>query len=593
MLSSQQEALKSNQVELRKALEAAGARFKGIRACHCPFHEDKSPSAGIFEKDGHWFFKCHGCGLGGDIFEVRARMNKSSVADELSRERGDGIQLRTQEKPTQVYGTIEVIRSQFRDVEAVYEYTHPKSGLTEMAVIRYREGGRKRFAQACPTAGGFWLKSPVGKLPLYNRKRMLEADPIVVVEGEKAVHALHDVGITATTAPCGALNGGRADWTPLAGKTVILWADVDPPDEEYPRGKGDEHMRQVAKILHTLSPAPRVMWLDAEDLDLPPKGDASDAVARYREKFSVKETQALIEDLLADAEPMGIIGEYMKEVEATIAGQRRSVPMPWPVLNWAARALMPGKVMCLCGDGGSGKSLFMLNCMVDWYRQGKFRACIYQLEDDRNFHLRRVHAQLDANSSITDNEWVERNGEKMRESTRANAKALDTIGATMWEAPDEAVSLEMITSWLEERARAGFDVMIVDPVTAVKAEGRPWVADLNFITKCKVIARRYGSRVILITHPRTGAKASKSNHNDMAGGAAYPRFSHSVIMVERNDTNSEFGVRDQYGTKDFVRPNRIVFVAKARNGPGAGRRIAYEFNGSSLTYTEVGLIDRD
>jgi DNA primase len=34
----------------------------------CPWHDDKNPSFGIFEKEGRWWFKCHaGCGQGDEV----------------------------------------------------------------------------------------------------------------------------------------------------------------------------------------------------------------------------------------------------------------------------------------------------------------------------------------------------------------------------------------------------------------------------------------------------------------------------------------------------------------------------------------------
>ena len=59
---------------LVRELEAAGGKVKGSTVV-CPFHLDRRPSAGIFEKNGVWRFKCQAveCGFGGDIFDVRAR----------------------------------------------------------------------------------------------------------------------------------------------------------------------------------------------------------------------------------------------------------------------------------------------------------------------------------------------------------------------------------------------------------------------------------------------------------------------------------------------------------------------------------------
>ena len=44
------------------------ARGSGWRKIRCPFHGDKHASAGINFDEGR--FKCHGCGVGGDVYDL-------------------------------------------------------------------------------------------------------------------------------------------------------------------------------------------------------------------------------------------------------------------------------------------------------------------------------------------------------------------------------------------------------------------------------------------------------------------------------------------------------------------------------------------
>lgn len=590
MLNAQQERLKSSRSDLQALLESTGAKFKG-KMCKCPFHDDKSPSAGVYEKDGHWAFKCHGCGVAHDIFSLRAHLNKSTVGDEL-RKVGENEWLKSNEKPPEVFNAIEQIAARFGNVEETYRYTHPASGIVELAVIRWRdERGKKHFIQVTPTPGGYWMKGVALENPIYNRNRVNQSERVVVVEGEKCVHSLHELGIVATTSPGGALKGNLADWRSLAGRTAVLWPDADEPEEAFPRGKGHEHMKQIQKILQGLVPPAKIFWMNPAQYELSEGGDVADLIERYRKEFNKTETAALIEDALADAEPMGIIGEYAKELDAIIAGMRRVIPMPWNRLSNYSRALMPSKVTCVCGDGGAGKSLFMSQCLVDWQQSTGTRACIYHLEDDRNYHMLRVHAQLAGDSRITDHGFIEANGQWMKQSLLRWANDLSDIGARIFEAPDDQVSLAMLGVWVEQRARDNFEVIIIDPITAAESDSRPWIADLKFITKCKVIARRYGCRIVLVTHPRTGSKMGKSTHNDMAGGAAYPRFAHTVLWIERNDLEAEYIVDDDTICQPMT-PNRLVNISKARNGPGAGRKIAFDFDNKTLRYQEIGMVKR-
>ncbi len=60
-------------------LKRAGTRMVGL----CPFHAEKTPSFGI--KVGERFFKCFGCGKGGDVFTFVAEVERIERVDALRR----------------------------------------------------------------------------------------------------------------------------------------------------------------------------------------------------------------------------------------------------------------------------------------------------------------------------------------------------------------------------------------------------------------------------------------------------------------------------------------------------------------------------
>ncbi len=244
--------LKRDEQALAEVLREAGADIKG-RTVRCPFCDDKHPSAGIYESNGEGYrYKCHKCGFGGSILDVIAKLDGLTIKDVFKRLKGDF-------RPPKVYPNIEALKAAMTgSVEAVYEYTNPKSGKLDMLVIRSMTKDGKTFRQARPQAGGFVLQAPAKPWPLYNRKRIQTADTVVVVEGEAKVHALHRYGVIATTSPGGALNGHHADWSLLAGKNIILWPDQDE--------KGRMHMAQIEKILQGLEPQPRIALLEPQTL---------------------------------------------------------------------------------------------------------------------------------------------------------------------------------------------------------------------------------------------------------------------------------------------------------------------------------------
>tara|TARA_R110000824_G_scaffold270881_1_gene459336 strand:+ start:5947 stop:8298 length:2352 start_codon:yes stop_codon:yes gene_type:complete len=75
--------------------------------------------------------------------------------------------------------------------------------------------------------------------PLYRldliRATAAEDDPppVVMVEGEKCADALNDLGILASTVFGGCNGVARADLSPLKGRAVIIWPDIDAPGFKF------------------------------------------------------------------------------------------------------------------------------------------------------------------------------------------------------------------------------------------------------------------------------------------------------------------------------------------------------------------------
>ncbi|WP_219116995.1 VapE domain-containing protein [Janthinobacterium sp. UMAB-56] len=74
-----------------------------------------------------------------------------------------------------------------------------------------------------------WMSFPVPR-PLYLRGALRPELPVLVLEGEKCTDRAHDMladELDAVSWVGGSKAVDKADWTPLAGRTVILWADAD------------------------------------------------------------------------------------------------------------------------------------------------------------------------------------------------------------------------------------------------------------------------------------------------------------------------------------------------------------------------------
>jgi hypothetical protein len=153
-----------------------------------------------------------------------------------------------------------------RKIGATYDY-RDASGDPAFQVVRFEPKG---FAQR-RRVDDDWVWNLQGVEPvLYRLPELLAADPeelIFVVEGEKDVDRLGELGLVATTNP-----GGAGKWRPeysasLAGRDVAVLPDKDEP--------GRKHARDVSASLAGIAPRVRIVELPG----LPAKGDVSDWLA--------------------------------------------------------------------------------------------------------------------------------------------------------------------------------------------------------------------------------------------------------------------------------------------------------------------------
>ncbi|MCL5103010.1 MAG: phage/plasmid primase, P4 family [Armatimonadetes bacterium] len=224
------------------------SKLKGVRKqgsgymARCPAHEDKHASLSLNEgDDGKCLIYCHaGCAPAA----VLAAM---------------GLELKDlyprASPPTQ-------------RIDKVYPYTDTH-GRTLFEVVRYVP---KAFRQRVPKPGGGYCWSVKGvSLVLYRLPDIISAInsdvPILIVEGEKDVHALAGIWTSATCNP-----GGAGKWRDSYSKSLTGARVVILPDNDEP---GKAHARMVARSLRGYAKSLRVLELP----NLPEKGDVSDWIA--------------------------------------------------------------------------------------------------------------------------------------------------------------------------------------------------------------------------------------------------------------------------------------------------------------------------
>ena len=120
-------------------------------------------------------------------------------------------------------------------------------------VYRYDPPGRKKEFR--PWDAQRQKMAPPDPRPLYNQPGMTAADTVVLVEGEKCAQALIDTGVVATTAMHGAnAPVDKTDWTPLNGKCVLIWPDLDKAGWDYAVAAADAALMVGARSCEVLMP---------------------------------------------------------------------------------------------------------------------------------------------------------------------------------------------------------------------------------------------------------------------------------------------------------------------------------------------------
>jgi|GEM_PF-1314164 len=200
-----------------------------------------------------------------------------------------------------------------------FEYTDG-SGVCVGIVYRWDTASGKEIRPVSRVADGWICGGMPEPRPVYQQQDVVKASTVYLDEGEKAVNASRDIGLTATTSANGAKSPHKTDWSPLAGKEVIIRPDNDADGEKYAKA--------VAGLLAKLDPAPVVKILRLPDL--PPKGDAYDYIAKR------KSEGATVDEIRNEIVHMA---QYAEVVEADAEAANEKEAEPWPSREYTATDL--------------------------------------------------------------------------------------------------------------------------------------------------------------------------------------------------------------------------------------------------------------
>ncbi|MBK7024014.1 MAG: hypothetical protein IPH41_11080 [Sulfuritalea sp.] len=203
------------------------------------------------DKAGLWTDRA--TGDGGDIFDLIARQHQIDARGDFprvmrwARDLTGRAGLSPARKPRR-----EALIDDLGPATAKWDYFAPDGHLIA-CVYRYDPPGRRKEFR--PWDAKRKRMAPPDPRPLYNQPGLETAASVVLVEGEKCAQALIDAGLVATTAMHGAHAPiEKTDWSPLAGKQVLIWPDRDKAGWDYAMAAADATLLAGAVSCAVLMP---------------------------------------------------------------------------------------------------------------------------------------------------------------------------------------------------------------------------------------------------------------------------------------------------------------------------------------------------
>lgn len=327
-------------------------------AC-CPGHDDERASLSISLGDNdRALLHCHaGCSF--DQIIEASGLSSAELSGSVEKQRAHQpassriIKRPKLTKPPKASGVpidaaIDAVARQVGGSEVGrWTYTQ-KNGTPAFVIVRFETPNGKEYRPFRPVGSGWKSKGLESGRPLYRLPSLSAVDQIFVFEGEKCADLAQDLGLAATTSAHGANSPSKTDWSPLAGREVILVPDHD--------NAGDAYIGAVAKILLSLSPEPKV-----KILRLPGFQNAGDDLEQFIEhrrctQFLPDVTAHELVRLADKADRVDTTDYRGGPVLVSLADlEPEEVEWLWP------GRIPLGKLTMIAGDPGLGKSFTTLD----------------------------------------------------------------------------------------------------------------------------------------------------------------------------------------------------------------------------------------
>ena len=193
------------------------------------------------------------------------------------------------EKPSRRYQAYPTAQAAIRAIESRLGAVSQRWEYLDAAwqpcgyVLRWDTPSGKTYRPVSRRLDGLWYcKAMAQPRPIYNQPDIRESgedELVFICEGEKDCDAMESHGLLATTS-CGGSQGARlTDWTPLAGRKVVICPDNDEGGQKY--------AQTVCELLQALNPPGRVQILAMPELG-PKQSPADWLVSQFANRKAVR-----------------------------------------------------------------------------------------------------------------------------------------------------------------------------------------------------------------------------------------------------------------------------------------------------------------
>lgn len=580
-----------NNLPISKAIAAVtGVNPAGKTIINCPFpdHQDKNPSFSIY--DGGKKFKCHGCGKGGSVidflmqyqgvdklaackrgfeilgepFSVNGDSPSTSKPEQAAASKSTTGDHKKADKPPLKFADLtnlpfDKARYKKELAECVEAYTyHAPGGAPHMQVFRkHGPDGRKSFSQ-WTWNGKHWVCGCPEDTPkyLYRLEKLRGADLVFLVEGERDVHSIEALGLTATCWPggAGALKGECEKWdilAPLTGKNVIFIVDNDTAGKDAFDGAQNFLFGRVNELRRVILPG------------VPEHGDTSDFLEIHKNDPNLRdlllETCLDVPQYLPDIELKNIL--YRADLLAKLTPLR---PAPEEVV----KGLIPIGLTILGGKKSARKSIL---CQLLGLAVANGRKALGYFDTTK---AAVIHASLEDD----DYNWNDRlckmlTGEHKHEARPTNLYAVFSISQL------GAGLEEQIETWKHQHPDLKLIFLdILNRVLGTHKSSLRGASDggyhetYDMLFPLKLLAKRLGIAIVIAHHLRK--YESESEFDDFMGSAALGGVCDSMIVIKKVFRKEYQGILSWQG--------RAIRDTKP---------LALRFHGDSMTLNVIGEVD--